>query len=228
MLILGKHITSEVKPLKSKTSFAVFACVLCASVSSSLVLAQPSTGETPASVTVQSGDTSLAAPPSIGAQLGAQDQKVGTNSKAAELFAPVTKANTPKIYAKPISSGPTEMDLRQLWNELKVNNPQLSSLRESYLSAKATVPQINAPANPQVGLVWSGMPVNSPFALGGANAPSQQYPGGISSNNSISVAQPFQFPGKKSLAADIADTNAEALLANSESTYLQLGAQLST
>ena len=228
MLILGKHITSEVKTLKSKTSFALIACILCASVSPSLVLAQPSVGETPASVTVQSGDTSLAAPPSIGAQLGAQDQKSSANSKAAELFAPVTKANTPKIYAKPIGSGPTEMDLRQLWNELKVNNPQLSSLRESYLSAKATVPQINAPANPQVGLVWSGMPVNSPFALGGANAPSQQYPGGISSNNSISVAQPFQFPGKKSLAADIADTNAEALLASSESTYLQLGAQLST
>jgi hypothetical protein len=152
-----------------------------------LVFAQPSAGETPASVTVQSDDASLAAPPSIGAQLGAQDQKPGTNSKAAELFAPVTKANTPKIYAKPIASGPTEMDLRQLWNELKVNNPQLSLLRESYLSAKATVPQINAPANPQVGLVWSGMPVNSPFALDGANAPSQQYPGGISSNNSLSV-----------------------------------------
>ncbi len=120
------------------------------------------------------------------------------------------------------------MDLRQLWEELKLNNPQLASLRESYLSAKATVPQIAAPANPQVGLVWSGMPVNSPFALGGANAPSPQYPQGISSNNSISFAQLFQFPGKKGLAADIADTNAEALLASSESTYLQLGAQLST
>lgn len=123
MLILGKHITSDVRVLKSKTSFAVFACLLCASVSPSLVFAQPSMGESPASVTVQSGDASLAAPPSIGAQLGAQDQKAGTNSKAAELFAPVTKTNTPKIYAKPVSSGPTEMDLRQLWNELKVNNP---------------------------------------------------------------------------------------------------------
>ncbi|WP_216239296.1 TolC family protein [Polynucleobacter sp. JS-Polo-80-F4] len=197
------------------------AFVVCAPVFSVSAFAQPAMDVAPASVTVQSGDTSLAAPPSIGSQLG------GT-SKATEMFAPVTKANTPKIYTKPVSSGPTEMDLRQLWNELRINNPQLSSLRESYLSAKATVPQINAPANPQVGLVWSGMPVNSPFALGGANAPSQQYPGGISSNNAISVAQPFQFPGKKSLAADIADTNAEALLASSESTYLQLGAQLST
>ncbi|WP_236635687.1 TolC family protein [Polynucleobacter hirudinilacicola] len=178
----------------------------------------------PASVTVQSSDSSLTAPPSIGTQLSSQDQ----SPKAAELFAPVTKANTPKIYTKPISSGPTEMDLRQLWSELKLNNPQLSSLRESYLSAKATVPQIAAPANPQVGLVWSGMPVNSPFALGGANAPSAANPNGISSNNAISVAQPFQFPGKRSLAADIANTNAEALLASSESTYLQLGAQLST
>ena len=190
MLILGKHNTSAIKPLKSVTPFAMAAFVICASTFSVSALAQSSLDGKSGSVTVQSGDTSLAAPPSIGAQLG-------ESSKATEMFAPVTKANTPKIYAKPVSSGPTEMDLRQLWNELKVNNPQLSSLRESYLSAKATVPQINAPANPQVGLVWSGMPVNSPFALGGANAPSPNNPGGggISSNNSISVAQPFQFPG---------------------------------
>ncbi|WP_255539412.1 TolC family protein [Polynucleobacter sp. JS-Safj-400b-B2] len=197
------------------------AYVVCTSTFPTSAFSQSSTDSAPASVTVQTGDTPLAATPSIGAQLGA-------SSKASEMFAPVTKANTPKIYTKPIASGPTEMDLRQLWSELKVNNPQLSSLRESYLSAKATVPQINAPANPQVGLVWSGMPVNSPLALGGANAPSQQYPGGISSNNAISIAQPFQFPGKKSLAANIADTNAEALLAQSEATYLQLGAQLSS
>lgn len=232
MLILGRHKINQSTLPKSVTPFAMAVLVVCASAFSVSAIAQPSP-TTPGSVTVQSGDASLATPPSIGAQLGAQDPK-SVDSKAAEMFAPVTKASAanmasaPKVYTKPVTSGPTEMDLRQLWNELKINNPQLSSLRESYLSAKATVPQINAPANPQVGLVWSGMPVNSPFALGGANAPSQQYPGGISSNNSISVAQPFQFPGKKSLAADIADTNAEALLASSESTYLQLGAQLST
>lgn len=116
---------------------------------------------------------------------------------------------------------PKDLDLRQLWNELKLNNPQLSALRENYLSAKATVPQIAAPANPQVGLVWSGMPANSPLALGAAGSAG-------SANNSISIAQPFQFPGKRSLAADIADTSAESLLAQSESSYLQLGAQLST
>jgi outer membrane protein TolC len=175
-----------------------------------------------ASVTVQRSESKelLTAPAVVGSE--------PNPAKAASIFAPVSPTNTPKIYTKGAPSGPAEMDLRQLWAELKLNNPQLSSLRESYLSAKATVPQINAPANPQVGLVWSGMPVNSPFALGGANGPTAQNPGGISSSNAFSIAQPFQFPGKKSLASDIANTNAEALLAQSESTYLQLGAQLST
>ena len=222
MLILGTRKISAF--MHKETAFLALATLMF-TAGPSIAFAQ--TAETPpSSVTVPSGDA-LTAPPSISSQLsqqGAQDKP----SKASELFAPVSKANTPKNFLKSAPSGPTEMDLRQLWNELKLNNPQLASLRESYLSAKATVPQIAAPANPQVGLVWSGMPVNSPFALGGANAPSPQYPNGISSNNSISIAQPFQFPGKKSLAADIADTNAEALLAQSESTYLQLGAQLST
>ena len=217
MLILTRKISAfNAAYCITSLVVATFACS---------VFAQSATNDiAPASVSVQTGDTSLTAPPSISAQLSAKDK----SSKATELFAPVTKQNTPKIYVNNASTGSSEMDLRQLWSELKLNNPQLGALRESYLSAKATVPQIAAPANPQVGLVWSGMPANSPFALGGANAPSQQYPGGISGNNSISIAQPFQFPGKKSLAADIADTNAEALLAQSEAAYLQLGAQLST
>ncbi|CAM3693716.1 TolC family protein [Polynucleobacter antarcticus] len=175
----------------------------------------------PSTVTVQTGDPKivLSAPPTV---------SPANSGNAASLFTPITSSNTPQIYTKGMPSGATDMDLRQLWMELKLNNPQLSSLRESYLSAKATVPQINAPANPQVGLVWSGMPANSPFALGAANTPTAANPGGISSNNAISVAQPFQFPGKRSLASEIANTNAEALLAQSESIYLQLGAQLST
>ncbi|BEI37018.1 TolC family protein [Polynucleobacter sp. HIN7] len=113
------------------------------------------------------------------------------------------------------------MDLRQLWSELRLNNPQLTALRENYLAAKATVPQIAAPSNPQLGLVWSGIPPNTPLGLGNA--------GNVGpTNNSISFAQPFQFPGKKSLASEIADNSAESLLAQSELNYLQLGAQLST
>ena len=226
MFILGTYKTSAVKPLKrivklTLTTFAV-------GISSFSVFAQigeispaPVTG----SVLVQIDQSNtLGAPPLIGAQPLALDK----NGKPLESLLPPTPASTPKIYTRVATSGPSEMDLRQLWTELKLNNPQLASLRESYLSAKATVPQIAAPANPQIGLVWSGMPPNSPFALGGANAPSPQNPTGVSSNNSISFAQPFQFPGKKTLASEIANTNAEALLAQSEATYLQLGAQLSS
>ena len=216
-MIYGQLKTSAVSQFKR------VACGVCATAFFASPVFAQSSPQSSASVSVQTNDanTELSTPPALSTQ--------STSSKAPELFAPVTQANTPKIYVKNVPSGPTEMDLRQLWSELKLNNPQLSSLREAYLSAKATVPQIAAPANPQIGLVWSGMPVNSPFALGAANAPSAANPyGGVSSNNSVSVTQPFQFPGKKSLAANIADTNAEALLAQSESTYLQLGAQLST
>ena len=157
-MIHGTRKTSVVHLLKSIAPYAIASFVVSLSAVSVSAFAQSAAGNnTPASVTVQSGDL-LTTPPNV-----------ATSTKATELFTPVTQVNTPKIYSKPVASGPAEMDLRQLWNELKTNNPQLSSLRESYLSAKATVPQIAAPANPQVGLVWSGMPANSPFALGAAN-----------------------------------------------------------
>jgi len=226
LLILGTYKISAVNPLKSVAKLAILA--FAAGGASFPALAQiGEIGTTPVTGTVLvqiDQINTLGMPPPLGAQTPAVDK----NGKPLESLLPPVQTSVPKIYTKSASSGPTEMDLRQLWTELKLNNPQLASLRESYLSAKATVPQIAAPANPQVGLVWSGMPPNSPLGLGGANAPTAQNPTGISSNNSISFAQPFQFPGKKSLASDIANTNAEALLAQSEATYLQLGAQLSS
>ncbi len=221
-----KQMHAKAKPSKWLAGVCSFVSLFL--VTSVFAQTSPANTATPASVTVQLNESqeSLSAPPLVSNV--SSTPNAPNPAKAASLFASVTQSDTPEIYTMGATSGPAEMDLRQLWNELKLNNPQLSSLRESYLSAKATVPQINAPANPQVGLVWSGMPVNSPFALGGANAPTSQDPNGISSNNAITLAQPFQFPGKKSLASDIANTNAEALLAQSESTYLQLGAQLST
>lgn len=217
-------VSKLISPLWCLVSAAIYVVV---ALSTSIAVAQTNLASkslnAATSVTVHTGDSdALSIPPVVATE------KPMAALDAPSLFAPVTPKDTPKLYVKGAPSGQARMDLRQLWNELKLNNPQLSSLRESYLSAKATVPQINAPANPQVGLVWSGMPVNSPFGLGGANAPSPGYPQGISQNNGISFTQPFQFPGKKSLASNIADTNAEALLAQSESTYLQLGAQLST
>jgi outer membrane protein, heavy metal efflux system len=225
LLILGLSKISALRSIKrmAKLAIASFA-VITLSFSVFAQVGEISKIPNSGAVLVQmnQGD-SLGMPPPMSTP-GAKDQ----TAKQMDSLLPVNPNNAPKIYTKPASLGPAEMDLRQLWNEMKLNNPQLASLRESYLSAKATVPQIAAPANPQVGLVWSGMPPNSPFALGGANAPTAQNPNGISSNNSVSIAQPFQFPGKKSLAAEIANTNAESLLAQSEATYLQLGAQLSS
>ena len=226
MLILGLHKTSAAQSFKriAKLAIATFA-VSSLSLPAFAQIGEIGTISNSGTVIVQIDQgNALGMPPPIGVQANPKEQV----PKQLDSLLPANPANAPKIYTKPSTSGPAEMDLRQLWAEMKLNNPQLASLRESYLSAKATVPQIAAPANPQVGLVWSGMPPNSPFALGGANAPTAQNPGGISSNNSISIAQPFQFPGKKSLASDIANTNAEALLAQSEATYLQLGAQLSS
>ena len=225
MLILGPRKISAIRPIKrmAKLAITTFA-VSTFSFSAFAQTGEIATIANSGTVLVQIDQSNTLGVPPLIAAPGAKEQA----PKQMDSLLPVNPANAPKIYTKPASSGPAEMDLRQLWAEMKLNNPQLASLRESYLSAKATVPQIAAPANPQVGLVWSGMPTNSPFALGGANTPTAQNPGGISNNNSISIAQPFQFPGKKSLASDIANTNAEALLAQSEATYLQLGAQLSS
>jgi len=161
-----------------------------------------------ASVQVTNGNDLLSSPPAMPKTESylpkPEDRKVLADSKTLNK-----------------KSSQNTFDLRQLWNELRSNNPQLISARESYLAAKATVPQIAAPDNPQVGLIWSGMPVGSAAALGTAGT----NPAGQSG---YSFAQPFKFPGKKSLAADIADKGAEALQAQNEALYLQLGSQLST
>lgn len=107
------------------------------------------------------------------------------------------------------------MDLPALWDEALANNPQLRQMREAYLSAKAVGPQVAAPSNPQIGLIWRDIKSTSPLGLGTAGGGSYQ------------ITQPFQFPGKKSLAADVVDTQAEAMFAQNEQNALQLASQLS-
>lgn len=153
-----------------------------------------------------------------------KDVELSAPPQSSESYVP--KAMEPKKVLADSKSlnqkfNPNNLDLRQLWNELRANNPQLIAARESYFAAKATVPQIAAPDNPQVGLIWSGMPTGSAFALGTAGT----NPNG---QNGYSFAQPFKFPGKKGLAADIADKQAESLQAQNDNLYLQLGSQLAT
>ena len=102
---------------------------------------------------------------------------------------PLSSAASPSINSSPKVAAPSELDLRQLWSELKLNNPQLAALRESYFAAKATVPQIAAPANPQVGLVWSGMPANSPLARAERTPPKMPVRGVASATSSTVTAQ---------------------------------------
>lgn len=77
-------------------------------------------------------------------------------------------------------------------------------------------PQLAAPNNPQLGFIWSNIPKGFPAAVNRATG------------SAYSVTQQIPFPGKKSLAAEIADRQAESLNAQSDALYLQLYAQLST
>lgn len=107
-----------------------------------------------------------------------------------------------------------EFDLKKLWDEMRLNNPQLVQARESYLAAKAIAPQVSAPNNPQIGLQWNNMGLNSPAALG--RAPAGAY----------TLTQAFSFPGKKTMAGDIADKQAESIVGQNDTLALQLASQL--
>ena len=131
--------------------------------------------------------------------------------------------STDKTKSIPVSSVEAKksaqsgaMDLKALWNEARTNNPQLRQMRESYLSAKAIGPQISAPNNPQLGLIWAQTPTNSPLGLGVAQA------------GAYSVTQSIPFPGKKTLAAGVADDVAESMLAQNENGALQTASQLAS
>ena len=132
----------------------------------------------------------------------AKDVKEDTNAQSSVSQKKSDTANSP-------------MDLPALWSEALLNNPQLRQMREAYLSAKAVGPQVNAPSNPMVGFIWKDLKSSAPLALGAAGGGSYQ------------ITQPFQFPGKKSLAADVVDTQAEAMFAQNEQNALQLASQLS-
>lgn len=131
---------------------------------------------------------------------------VSSVSWAAEKDAPISKGGSHAAVDIP------RYDLRKLWDEMRLNNPQLIQMRKSYLAAKAIPPQVAAPNNPQIGFVWSN--TKTPLSLGTANA--GQY----------TLTQSFPFFGKKTIAADIADKQAESLNSQNDAAYLQMISQL--
>ncbi|MHA6845515.1 TolC family protein [Ralstonia syzygii] len=148
----------------------------------------------------------------------------GAAAPASTASMPAAPASAPVGAMPPVRSGAPAVsgvtgpgfNLVELLQELKSNSPQLIQARHNYLSAKSVPPQLAAPNNPQLGFIWSNIPKGFPAAVNRATG------------NAYSVTQQIPFPGKKSLAAEIADRQAESLNAQSDALYLQLYAQLST
>lgn len=148
----------------------------------------------------------------------------GAAAPASTASMPAAPASAPVGAMPPVRSGAPAVsgvtgpgfNLVELLQELKSNSPQLIQARHNYLSAKSVPPQLAAPNNPQLGFIWSNIPKGFPVAVNRATG------------NAYSVTQQIPFPGKKSLAAEIADRQAESLNAQSDALYLQLYAQLST
>ena len=135
-------------------------------------------------------------------------------SKESNIDSKEQSTSVEKKVEKKTNTSKGLMDLPSLWDEAIANNPQLRQMRESYLSAKAVGPQIAAPNNPQIGFVWRDLKSSDPLALGRAGG------------GNYSITQSLPFPGKKSLAADVADAQAEAMFAQNEQAALQLASQL--
>jgi cobalt-zinc-cadmium efflux system outer membrane protein len=105
------------------------------------------------------------------------------------------------------------MSLDELVEQMRQNNPQLKQAEQNYFAAKAVVPQVTAWNNPQVGLIQNPIP-GSPFNLG------------QSQGFNYTLTQSFSFPGKKRLAGDIAEDQANIVKTQENNLYLQLLAQL--
>ena len=107
------------------------------------------------------------------------------------------------------------MSLSHMVEAMQKNNPQLQQSRHNYDAAKQVAPQILAPNNPMFGFVNDQMK-NHPLNFGA----SQQF--------YYTITQSFPFPGKKRLAANIADDQAAIVNTQTEGLYQQLLSQLRT
>ena len=68
------------------------------------------------------------------------------SSAASPSINPKPSLNqNPSANSSPKAAAPSELDLRQLWSELKLNNPQLAALRESYFALKPPCRKLQRP-----------------------------------------------------------------------------------
>lgn len=105
--------------------------------------------------------------------------------------------------------------LDDLVTALKQDNPQLRQARRDYLAARLSVPQAEALPAPQFSLLEQAN-TGGPFDFN-RNSGFYAY---------YNFSQPLLWPGKRSLAADIARAQAEAVGRQYDSLELQLVSQL--
>ncbi len=113
----------------------------------------------------------------------------------------------------PASAQTTALTLTDLQQLLQREHPQLEQLRQLEKAAQAQVPQVTAWNNPQIGIQQLNVPT-SPLRIGAAQ------------QTAYTLTQSFSFPGKKQLAGEIAQTQAQIIGTQTDSTRLQLLAQL--
>lgn len=105
------------------------------------------------------------------------------------------------------------LTLAELASLLDRDNPQIEQLKQAQKAAEAVVPQVLAYDNPQVGFIQNPI-TSSPLRLGS------------SQGFSYTLTQPLSFPGKKQLAADIAQDQADVVGTQVDTLKQQLLAQL--
>lgn len=138
---------------------------------------------------------------------------MGLSSGArAQAQTPAPAAESTKPAA---SAGAAPWTLPMLVEELRKNNPQLRATQGLAAAAQYSVQPVAAPDNPTFTVTQNPVP-NNPFAVG------------ASQGMTWSISQNLYWPGKKRLAGEIAQTQADAAKLQIEALQVQLVGQLKT
>jgi outer membrane protein TolC len=105
--------------------------------------------------------------------------------------------------------------LAELAALLDSGNPRIHRIRQEQKAAEAIVPQMLAFDNPEIGFIQNPMR-NNPMRFGSSRG------------FSYTLTQPLSFPGKKRLAADIAQDRADIIGTEADATKNELLAELKT
>jgi outer membrane protein TolC len=134
---------------------------------------------------------------------------------AAGAFALAQQASTIGAPGATAQDADQAWTLPQLIEELKRTNPQLEQAHQTYLAAQLQVPQVSALPAPQVALAEQAN-TGGPFDFK-SSSDFFAYP---------SFTQPFLWPGKRGLAADVASAQAQVVGRQFDALVVQLVAQL--